>query len=592
MKAAQEVVKAHAAPKPTEGNGPCDSALAKQIPGAMFLVRCPDIHEWSRRCQELSISKLFEDEEVKDFFGSDPSKKIDQAMLQLQSAIPNLPRELVTQVIDLAHNGFKGEIAAAISAPVRRTAGGYREPEIYVSAELADVTDKFDSTMNSVVGFVRSIKGESSARKVAEDSMSYYEFRNVESENQGDAEGVRIGRRGHHIFLGGPHTEAIERLMGPAPEKSLSDNPSFQEACELFTKRPGSMYIYMDGPTLIESTQAKIEELAPFGFDRLKWIGFSFEPDGECMRHRLEVRADANPNVVALFTEKEKFNLAEELPASTIFVAQMALNGETTSQAIRKLISQFGTRAENNADRYDRQMKRMRQQHGTDADEVLGLLGDEAAIGVVSPDAGIIPDIYLMIRGKSAEAAARLGTIIETVARHAEPKNGFSTTQYKNHAIVTTQADEGPSPAMVVQGDLVVISSTLFSLKRWINFHEDAGAARLGSSKNYTQSLDTFGHEPATAYVWADWGAITKFAYGNIAQFAPMLASAVGKRTQKRAAHDLQSKPSDKTEIAPGIEVDWSKMPSVETIVRYITPQIIRFRVNAHGLSVESRAIL
>lgn len=580
-----------------------DSALAKQIPGALVFMRCPDIKEWVKRTDELAISKLFEDEEVVDFFNG--QAQLDRIIEQIRLSAPDVPEDLFKEIVSFAENGFSGEMSFAV-APPRVRIGGAREPEIYFSANVGNATDRFDKLMGSVLEYLQKLQGEKFARRVAEDSISYYEFKNPDAPMGVDGEGIRIGRRGSNVFVAGPNPTAINRLLGAAPEASLANNQYFKEANALFTQRPGSAFVYIDGPAVLQASRTATQELSPLGFDRIHWLGLSFEPDGDCMRHRFEVRANADHGAATLFTEKSQFDSARFYPANTVLLTQLAVNGEQSAQALRRMFIQYPGK-EAPAMNYNKRMKLMRERFGTDIDELLSLVGNEISAAVVAPDSGVIPDIYMIARAKSNEAATRLSLLVEMAARRAEPELGLSTSTFKNRTIVTTQPREGgPAPAMTVEGDLVVFSSSFFSMKRWILFREDAAAVKLADSKQYIESMGALGAEPATAYVWADWGAITKFTYGNFAQIAPMFMGVAASESRvtpgptgqnkeneqgETTAQGLHSNKSRKLQIAPGLELDLSKLPAPETIARYIRPQALRLRVNSTGLSVESRAI-
>lgn len=584
-------------------SGPCESSLARQLTKAMLFGRIPSVRQWDARCKELAISKLFEDEEVVAFLGS--QQGLETALAQLESLIPNLPEGLFQQFVDVVNDSMQGEVAFAMNPPRHANTGVMADtqalggPELYLSVDLTNAPERFDSLLGDVVQFVRIEHGDRAARRVVDDSIRYFEFRDPSVFSDSDA-GFRVGRKGNTVFMAGPSPTSMHRVLGSAPAHSMATDPGFLEACELYTRRPGSMYFYMDGPAFLESIRAEKSEITPLGLDRLRWMGLSLEPDGECMRHRLDIRADAGHGIASLFVEKQSFDLAKFLPARTVFSMQMAVNGDVTSRALRQFVAKYSGRSEAG---HSANMRRMREKTGTDFDEILGLVGDEVAFGIVMPETGgfvAVPDMHFVIRARSNEAAARLGRIIEFASQRLIPDSSLQTTTFEKTTISYVGGGSGftISPALLVDGDLVVINSSLFAAKHWLQFRRSA-APTLAAAEIFKNSFSALGDSVSTATAWIDWTSIVRFVYGNFGQIAPLLFERSRVAARDNSSDPDDADPDDEHEHgAPvpaisifGSQLDWSKMPGVDTVSSYIRPQAIRFRVNSGGLTMESRAI-
>jgi hypothetical protein len=595
----------------------CDSQFLQKLPEVLFLARCPSIGDWQRETKKLSLTKLFEDEDVKAMMpGTMDSWDafIAGLMVGLQGRAPDLPEEILNDFRELCKTGITGELAMAMSSPhvvdvvTDHSTLHPRQPDMYATVSLAGGREKIDRLLASLASWVDLKRGPMSARRVAEDSSVFYEFVNRrDAADPATVPGLRVGTRGSTVYLGAPSRESIQRLMGPPIEGSAAQNPNLIEADRLFTQRAGSMYFYLDGAAMLDSMGANRAELMPLGLDELRWAGMSFEPDGEYMRHRIEVRTDASKGIPTLFSEKQQFDLANLLPEKTVFGIQMAADGASASAALRNLMMRYAGKGERS---WPVRQRRMREELGTDFDELLRLLGNEMAFAVVMPENGIIPDVYMIVRGRNNEAATRLAWLMESAVQRVDREVIVKSLEYQKKRIAYSEVKGMPlSPSMVVDGDLVVVGSTVLAAKKWLQFRS-GGMPSLAASKRFQESYSALGGGPATGYIWVDWEAATRFLYGNFAQVAPMLAGAMseefgnseedenpsqstpasrkGNESPSGAEQGLQGQP--RVKISRKGNIDLSKLPSVDAVAPYMKPQLIRLRINNQGLSMESRA--
>ncbi|MFN0205457.1 MAG: hypothetical protein ACKVS6_03995 [Planctomycetota bacterium] len=606
----------------------CDSYLARHIPDALIFFRCPSIGALGKHAEGLSLAKMFQDEELKHLFPNDQQSvdEIYQSILMgLRSEVPDFPQEIVEQIDKLFQTGLTGELALAMSPPVRtefvlgNTTISSNEPDVYATLGLPSdpgAAANFDKLLALVAEYVTKKDSDVRSNRISEDGNVYFEFKPADNRGDERNHGIRIGRKGGNILFSAPTHDSILRLMNPAPDHSFANSSDLIEADHLFSQRPGSMYVFVNGPAFLNTIKADRTELAPLGLDELRWAGLSFEPDGEYVRHRLEIRSNATRGIPTLFTEKQQFDLATVLPAKTVFSCQLAMDGAATGLALRRLMIRYAGKGEMN---WNTRMKRMREATGTDVDELLNLTGNELSVAVVAPENGIIPDLYLLVRSKNAEAASRLALLLESACRRPESGLKVYTTQFKSKQLIYTEMPGEPlSPAMVVDGEMVVIGSSVMSAKKWLQFRMDSQPS-LASLETYQESVAAMGNAPSTAQIWVDWEAITRFVYGNFTQIAPLLFARVdesmdelepppepgvvggpvkdtnesqARRLQENAQDPKNPKSNKNNNNKPALNwgFDPSMFPPVEVVASYIKPQFIRVRVNGLGLSMESRA--
>jgi hypothetical protein len=333
--------------------------------------------------------------------------------------------------------------------------------------------------------------------------------------------------------------------------------------------------------------------------DRLRWIGVSLEPEGECLRHRIEVRADVTSGLPTLFTSKDQFDLAAYLPERTSGCVQMALDGPAMTVAMRKLAAQYGPHG---LTEFEQEMEQMREHVGTDVPELLSLIGNEIALAVVPPESGIFPDIYLIAKAKDGKSAARVRELLEGAVRARNAGAEVQESKYQDYRISYAKIADGPFfPSVMVDADRVVVGSNLSALKRYVQFLK-AGAPALAAKKSYRESITSVATGPATGYLFVDWPSITSFVYGNFANIAPTLMQILPRalandiedsedsEMDEPGAHPKNRAGGAKSRGNNPLRFDWAKLPTSDTITRYIPPQAMRVRISNQGLSVDSRA--
>ena len=240
--------------------------------------------------------------------------------------------------------------------------------------------EQVDSFLVDLAEHVKQTGGEEMVRRSAFDTQSFWEFGRSSDADSNSEPVFCVARRGQNVFVAAPKSDNMIRLLGAAPKVTFAAEPNFREANDFFGSNKGGMYLYLDGPRLLDMKGNARRELKAIGMDQLRWIGVSMEPEGSCIRHRVEVRANVTSGFPTLFASKEQFDLAEYLPERAIACAQMAIDGPLTSNALRKLIAQAGPKAEVE---FEQNMVQLRTRVGADFHEMLALLGNEVAVAVV-----------------------------------------------------------------------------------------------------------------------------------------------------------------------------------------------------------------
>jgi hypothetical protein len=330
------------------------------------------------------------------------------------------------------------------------------------------------------------------------------------------------------------------------------------------------------------------------------------ESAGESIRHRVEVRADVKRGVPTLFSTKRDFELASYLPERTLASAQMVVDGPKTYAAFRAMVRDFSSRRRDVSqtegrvkDEFDAEMAEMRQELGTDMKEILSLVGDEIALAVVPPETGFIPDAYLVVKGKDGQAAERFKQIVEEAFRRTQPRAELRTIKFQGTPISYTQVEESPFfPSMYVDGDRFVMGSNLAAVKRYVQFRMSS-APTLAAKAAFRESMQSVQDGDATGYIWIDWPSVTSFAYGNMSALLPFVVGAesghqVGPHGEPVKSGPVKDGPvrvtSRRRSSSAEFDFDWAKLPSAETVSKYVPPQIVRVRIDKQGYSLDSRA--
>src|SRR5262245_37772220 len=402
----------HAPQTPVRPQTSLSGSLAARLPDATVFFRCPDSEATDRAWKDLAISKLFLDPEVKEFLGTNPefaklyaNDPFAFIKLRLSEGAPEFPMQIFS---DLATLTAVGESAFAV-----RTRPDANDPEIYATMGLGPSTGTFDKVVDRVFEWLKT-QSDVVAKKVSVDGMSFIEVGNPEEPQR-----VHLGRRGSTACFSAPTRAGMLRLLGPPGEKSLADSPNFTEADANLTQRAGSMYLYLDGPSVLahlEQENGARHSLRAMGIEKMRWAGLTFEPEGEYMRHRIELRTDGANSVLELFSTKESFELEKFAPTNSVFFVQAAIDGKRIVKGIQKMNALYNKQAKG-ADDYAKAMSWMRSAYGTDIDEISTLIGDEAALAVAMPVSSLIPDAYLLVRAAGVDQATQLASVIENAVR-------------------------------------------------------------------------------------------------------------------------------------------------------------------------------
>lgn len=594
--------------------------LAQRIGVPSFFYHIGDVEALERACSESSVAKLFEDPEVWEFLrsnpeaaklgGLDPSSSTAPVFawfydeLREQTRIPESHWRSFIELIDAGL--FTSDLSLAMDLPgpyVKGESSLESEiPRLYLSGSTGKEPERFDTFLVQVVDFVRSEEGPNFVRRRAFDTVSFYEFGVPRDGRSNFADPVFcVSRRAGHVLVTAPTTNVMVQLLTTVPDVPLASDARFLEAFDALGSDPASIFLYVDGQRILERRRAAAtpDGLDESGLARLEWIGVTLEGAGEAIRHRIEVRADVRRGIPTLFTTKRQFDLASVLPARTVASAQMAVDGRGTSAALRNYYADFvahrnrgtGPQRLNARLEFDARMEEMRQELGTDVKEILSLVGDEVALAVVSPETGLIPDLYAIVKAKNADAAQRLRDVAAEVLRRVSSRSSVRDASFQGQRITYTQLEGGPLyPSIYLDEDKLVIGSSVSAVKRYIQFRR-SGAPSLAGRPDFQKSIASVSDGPATGYVWIDWPSITEFLYGNFSALLPFVLqgrqpgvdSDTGVEDEDWTPHGGSGPLSD-------LQFDWSKLPSAETLSRYITPQIVRVRIDRRGYSLDSRA--
>lgn len=577
------------AQKPATSAAP---TLARRIPDATVFFRVPDAKATDRAWQSLALTKLGEDPEVKDFLCSNPEvarvygkDPLAALKIRLSGGAPDFPVDILNELASLV---TEGESAFAI----RTGAPGETEPEIYATVGLASSSfSTFDGALEKVAEWLRNHTDKVVVRRVSVDGLGFMEVRPARGGDAAKGSGVHVARRGSVACFAGPTREAMVRLLGPAGARSLADSPNFIEAERSLLTRPGSMYVYVDGPAVlaqIEHENGARHALKAMGLQGLRWAGLTFEPDGEFLRHRLEIRTDGKDSVLELFSTKNAFELAQVTPPRTVFFLQGAIDAKRILGGLRKMNATYN-KDDRDGQGYERAMASMKERVGTNFDEMSGLIGDEAAFAVAMPEAGLLPDVYLLVRAAGVDAAAKLAELVESAVRR-QTQAPLGETPYLGKRIVYHQGHRNVpfKPSFTVDGDRLVIASTVPSMKRYLQFRSEGGPS-LAATPGFAESIAALPSNGCTAYAWLDVPTLTRFAYGNFESIASMILSPADRDAGPRTPG--RSPETDEDEVDVSATFDMSKLPSSEAVVRYMRPAALRVKVDTSGVSLESRAI-
>ncbi len=570
-------------------------SLARQLSEAFVYVECPDVKRLVDASRGLALFRVFGDEEVKDFLTSDARvRRVYErgAHAEVREIVrqenPDFPIEIVDSISEVLSK-LDGRFTLAVQPDFARRGND----AVYASLDLGEGAPAFDRLVGQFADLIREKEGPLAARKLARDGVVYHEFGGQERSGEPVPGSLRIARRDGSAVLATCDENSILRLLGPAPAESLDGQALFREArAELQPKGPG-LWAFLDGRTLLAQARGDHggRDLQVLGLDRMRWMGLNLEVDGELVRHRFELRTEGSDGALNLFTTKKDFDLASRIPASACFSLQLAVDGPSSMAAFREMMVRFEP---NGRDEYDRNMGRMRARLGTDLEELAHLLGGEVAFAAVLPRGGLIPDVYSILPAAKPEATQRLADVIELFARSAEREvNRIRLTHYAGKRIVYMTTEMGfVAPTLVVDGDAVVIGSSVAAVKRYIDFRRHGGES-LANSPRFRDAMEPVRGDAATAYAWIDWTTIVAGLYGNVSQVLPLIGRAAAAESDPWMGEDPDQDDRDGRSLRfeSGARFDFSRLPTAEAVARYVHPQAVRVRVAPSGITVESRAI-
>src|SRR4030095_2923930 len=214
------------------------------------------------------------------------------------------------------------------------------------------------------------------------------------------------------------------------------------------------------------------------GIEKMRWAGLTFEPDGEYMRHRLELRTDGANSILELFSTKDTCELEKVAPARSVFFMQAAIDGKRIVKCMQKMNALYNKQAKGGDD-YAKAMSSMRAVYGTDADEISSLIGDEAAFAVAMPESSIIPDAYFFVRAAGVDQATQLASVVENAVRRVT-HSPLAETFYLGKRIVYRQSTDPVRPSLTIDGDRLVIASSVHSMKRYLRQRSEGGKGLAG----------------------------------------------------------------------------------------------------------------
>lgn len=595
--------------------------LARQVSNVLMYLHCDDLAGFGTGLKKTALARLFDDPEVKECVreGSDLSNALSNGFLEqvrqrVEEENPEIPKEVLDAVFSAAR-GLNGHLSVAFRAPHAPSAHeAESEGEMFASAGFTGTPEELEQGLRKLAESLRKQFGDHTARRVALDGQSYFEFGGSDVPDGDDPSVIRVARRGSQVFMAMPSALSMGALLGPAEAAPLAGSPAYQEARALLGGRPDAAWAFIDGPALLSTMDTETIEtgMRSLGLEKLRWAGLSSEPEGELVRHRLEVRTEPAEGMLALFTAKEpkKFTLASVLPKRTLMTLQMALDGVASFEALKKLVSQFG---DVNEPSFDTQMADMRKQLGSSFADVAPLLGDEAAVAVAMPEAGVIPDVYLLVRAKDAASAQDLMARSEIAMRRVaakDRKGQLRDIQEKSTRIVYMRGQGAMTPSLLVSEDLLVVSSSVQAARRYLSFRAEPASERLSDRADYTQTVASVATGPTTGVLWLDVPRLVSFTYGNLAEIAAFLGpqlSDMGELEEESEVPGVDGEPAEgagapsrpgtdsrRQVSVVGLSVesfDFNRLPQVETVLKYMRPQAVRVTLSREGISMESRAI-
>lgn len=594
--------------------------LARQVSNVLMYLHCDDLAGLSAEYKKTAVARLMDDPEVKACIreGSDLSNALSSGFLEqvrqrVEAENPEIPKEVLDAVFSAAR-GLSGHLSVALRAPLApNSEEAESDGEMFASAGFTGTPEELEQGLRKLAESLRKQFGEHTARRVALDGQSYFEFGGSEMPVGDDPSVIRVARRGSQVLMAMPSAMSMGALLGPAEAAPLASLPAYHEARTLLGGRSNAVWAYIDGPALLSTMDTETIEtgMRSLGLEKLRWAGFSSAPEGDLVRHRLEVRTEPAEGMLALFTAKEpkKFTLASVLPKRTLMTLQMALDGVASFEALKKLVSQFG---DANEPSFDTQMSEMRAQLGSSFADVAPLLGDEAAVAVAMPEAGIIPDVYLLVRAKDAAAAQDLMARSEVAMRRVaakDRKGQLRDIQDKSTRLVYMRGQGPVTPTLLVSEDVLVVSSSVPAARRYLSFRAEPASERLSDRADYTQTVASVATGPTTGVLWLDVPRLVSFTYGNVAEIAAFLGphfSDLAELENESEVPGVDGEPAEgagapsrpgtdsRREVTVGMSVesvDFERLPQVETVLKYMRPQAVRITLSREGISMESRAI-